>query len=212
MGRIFEQLDDTLMAWIGKQPMFFVASAPNDADGHVNLSPKGDMDTFRILGPTTFAYLDLPRQWRGDHRPPAGERQDRGDVLRVRWRAEGAAIAWQGSGRAGARPGVRRPGGGLRAIRCPAGHPAFGDRGGDHADLRFLRVCGAEDGAGRRAGAVGALGEHQEAANGDGWKEKYFFANNQESIDGLAGLDFPDGDPVLTDREQKKLTSAGKAL
>jgi hypothetical protein len=38
--------------------MFFVASAPLDANGHVNLSPKG-LDTFRILGPTTVAYLDF---------------------------------------------------------------------------------------------------------------------------------------------------------
>ena len=38
--------------------MFFVATAPLDANGHVNLSPKG-LDTFRILGPTTVAYLDI---------------------------------------------------------------------------------------------------------------------------------------------------------
>src|SRR5579862_2646093 len=38
--------------------MFFVATAPLDASGHVNLSPKG-LDTFRILGPKTVAYLDI---------------------------------------------------------------------------------------------------------------------------------------------------------
>jgi hypothetical protein len=38
--------------------MFFVASAPLDPAGHVNLSPKG-LDTFRILDPGTVAYLDL---------------------------------------------------------------------------------------------------------------------------------------------------------
>ena len=38
--------------------MFFVATAPLAADGHVNVSPKG-LDTFRVLGPTTVAYLDL---------------------------------------------------------------------------------------------------------------------------------------------------------
>jgi hypothetical protein len=32
--------------------------AASARDGHVNLSPKG-LDTFRILGPTTVAYLDL---------------------------------------------------------------------------------------------------------------------------------------------------------
>ena len=38
--------------------MFFVATAPLSGDGLVNCSPKG-MDSFRILGPTTVAYLDL---------------------------------------------------------------------------------------------------------------------------------------------------------
>jgi hypothetical protein len=38
--------------------MFFVATAPLDPRGHVNLSPKG-LDTFRILGPDTVGYLDL---------------------------------------------------------------------------------------------------------------------------------------------------------
>lgn len=36
-----------------------VATAPNDPDGHVNVSPKGGRDTFRIVDPATFAYLDL---------------------------------------------------------------------------------------------------------------------------------------------------------
>ena len=44
--------------FIQAQRMFFVASAPLDAAGHVNVSPKG-LDTFRILGPTRVAYLDL---------------------------------------------------------------------------------------------------------------------------------------------------------
>lgn len=35
-----------------------MATAPLDADGHVNLSPKG-LDTFRILDPNTVAYLDF---------------------------------------------------------------------------------------------------------------------------------------------------------
>ncbi len=38
--------------------MFFVSTAPSGDDGHVNCSPKG-LDTFRILGPTTVAYLDF---------------------------------------------------------------------------------------------------------------------------------------------------------
>src|SRR5262249_33298123 len=41
-----------------EQLVFFVASAPLSANGHVNVSPKG-LDTFRVLGPQQVAYLDL---------------------------------------------------------------------------------------------------------------------------------------------------------
>jgi hypothetical protein len=57
MGNQRTGIDDNLRAFIQAQRMFFVATAPLDAGGHVNLSPKG-LDTFRILGPTTVAYLD----------------------------------------------------------------------------------------------------------------------------------------------------------
>ena len=40
------------------QKMFFVATAPLAADGHVNVSPKG-YDTFSIIDPLTVAYLDI---------------------------------------------------------------------------------------------------------------------------------------------------------
>jgi hypothetical protein len=56
MGKLYESLDgvrDFLLA----QRLFFVASAPLSASGHVNLSPKG-MDSFRIVGPREVAYLD----------------------------------------------------------------------------------------------------------------------------------------------------------
>ena len=58
MGTIRTKLDDAARRFIEAQHMFFVASAPLDAAGHVNLSPKG-LDTFRILGPQTVAYLDF---------------------------------------------------------------------------------------------------------------------------------------------------------
>jgi hypothetical protein len=51
-------IDDVARKFIEAQRVFFVASAPLDAGGHVNLSPKG-LDTFRILGPTTVAYVDF---------------------------------------------------------------------------------------------------------------------------------------------------------
>jgi hypothetical protein len=58
MGKLFADISDDLRAFISAQHMFFVATAPLSADGHVNLSPKG-LDTFRVLGPTRVAYLDL---------------------------------------------------------------------------------------------------------------------------------------------------------
>ena len=58
MARTHDCLDEALVEWIGRQHVFFVASAPSGDSGNVNLSPKG-YDTFRVLGPTTVGYLDL---------------------------------------------------------------------------------------------------------------------------------------------------------
>jgi Pyridoxamine 5'-phosphate oxidase len=58
VGKIFSTIDDSVRKFIEAQPLFFVGSAPLDPDGHVNVSPKG-LDTLRILGPSTVAYLDL---------------------------------------------------------------------------------------------------------------------------------------------------------
>jgi hypothetical protein len=57
MGTVYEHIDDALEAFVLAQEMFFVATAPLSASGHVNLSPKG-LDTLRVLGPHTMAYLD----------------------------------------------------------------------------------------------------------------------------------------------------------
>src|SRR6185503_564318 len=45
--------------WLTRQPIFFVATAPNDPNSHLNLSPKGAAGAFRVLGPHTVAYVDL---------------------------------------------------------------------------------------------------------------------------------------------------------
>jgi hypothetical protein len=58
MGNAYDSISPELQAFIGLQHLFFVASAPSDSTGHVNLSPKG-MDTFRIFSPTRVGYLDL---------------------------------------------------------------------------------------------------------------------------------------------------------
>ena len=58
MGKVRAVIDDSARKFIEAQSVFFVGSAPLDSSGHVNVSPKG-LDTFRVLGPTTVAYLDL---------------------------------------------------------------------------------------------------------------------------------------------------------
>ena len=59
MAKLFEQIDDALRTFIEAQPMFFVATAPSGDGGHVNLSPKGGRNLFRVTGPRGFAYVDL---------------------------------------------------------------------------------------------------------------------------------------------------------
>lgn len=59
MGRVHDQIEEPLRAFLDAQPMFFVATAPLAADGHVNVSPKGLSGTFSVIDPTTVAYLDL---------------------------------------------------------------------------------------------------------------------------------------------------------
>jgi hypothetical protein len=58
MGKAYSEIDAALKQFIRAQSVFFVATAPLDAGGHVNLSPKG-LDSFRILRPRTVAYLDI---------------------------------------------------------------------------------------------------------------------------------------------------------
>jgi hypothetical protein len=59
MAKIFDAIDERLGAWIARQRMFFVGTAPSGDGGHVNVSPKGPIETLRILDEHTVAYLDL---------------------------------------------------------------------------------------------------------------------------------------------------------
>jgi len=52
-----DNIDSDLATWIGKQRIFFVATAPLSPTGHVNNSPKGG-EAFRVLGPLEVVYQD----------------------------------------------------------------------------------------------------------------------------------------------------------
>ena len=58
MGKSFDSINDSHQAFIQKQKLFFTASAPLSASGHINLSPKG-IDSFRVLSENRVAYMDI---------------------------------------------------------------------------------------------------------------------------------------------------------
>jgi hypothetical protein len=58
MAKTYDRLDDKLTAFIRRQKLFFVATAPLSPEGSVNLSPKG-YDSLAVLDPQTLAYVDL---------------------------------------------------------------------------------------------------------------------------------------------------------
>lgn len=58
MAKFYDSISPAHQAFIEKQHIFFVATAPLRAEGHVNVSPKG-LDCFKVLGPHLVAYMDL---------------------------------------------------------------------------------------------------------------------------------------------------------
>ncbi|MGW8889123.1 pyridoxamine 5'-phosphate oxidase family protein [Streptomyces sp. NPDC055749] len=59
MGKTYERIDGRLRTFIEAQHIFFTATAPLDAEGTVNLSPKGVSGSFAVVDERTVAYLDF---------------------------------------------------------------------------------------------------------------------------------------------------------
>ncbi|MFJ6631475.1 pyridoxamine 5'-phosphate oxidase family protein [Streptomyces sp. NPDC091376] len=59
MGQTYERIEGRIRSFIEEQPVFFAATAPLAADGHVNLSPKGRKGTLVVVDELTLAYLDF---------------------------------------------------------------------------------------------------------------------------------------------------------
>jgi len=76
MSKQLDAIDDELASWLGEQHVFFVATAPLSADGHINCSPKGG-DCFRVLGPLEVAYLD----YTGSGAETTAHLQDNGRIV-----------------------------------------------------------------------------------------------------------------------------------
>lgn len=209
MGRIFEQLDDGLVDWISRQHMFFVATAPTSPDGHINVSPKGAMDTFRVLGPTRVAYLDL----QGSGIETVAHLRENGRIVLMFCAFDGAPkiLRLHGRGRAVLSDDPEFP-----ALIAP-----FDLTDDIQATLRSIiavDVTRIADSCGFGVPRMDFVEERQQLfrwadaqqrQSGDGWMQKYQQANNRTSIDGLDGLDLPDD---VIDTESKRYSSSGRAL
>ena len=82
MGKIFDEISTEMRELISAQKLFFVSTAPLDATGHINCSPKGG-DAFRVLGLHEVAYADQTGWWHRNRGPSQGKRPDCDYVLRL---------------------------------------------------------------------------------------------------------------------------------
>ena len=97
MSKFFKALDAKHIAFIGKQPMFFIASA---AEGtRVNLSPKG-LDAFRVVAPNLVAYLDVTGS--GNETAAHAKASGRATILFCSFTRNPLLLRLYGSARAGA--------------------------------------------------------------------------------------------------------------
>jgi hypothetical protein len=58
MGRTYDVIDERLRGFLESQPVFFAATAPLAAEGHVNCSPKSNNGELAVLDERRVAYLD----------------------------------------------------------------------------------------------------------------------------------------------------------
>ena len=209
LGRIYDVIDNATRQWLTRQPMFFVATAPNDPDGHINLSPKGAAGAFRVLGPTTVAYADL-----------VGSGVETVAHLRENGRIVLMFCAFAGP------PKIVRLHGQGRVV--PNDDPEFATLLPEFSlddDARALTRGIVVVEATRISDSCGFVvprmdlvsqrdqllrwGEQQHAKNGESWKERYVAANNAQSIDGLPGYDPTE---ELGADEARAVSSRGRAL
>lgn len=178
MGTVHPEIDGRLAAWLGEQPVFFVATAARD--GHVNVSPKGLDGTFAVLGPHAVAYLDLT----GSGVETIAHLRENGRITLMfcAFDAKPRVVRLHGSGR------VHLPGEG--------GFAALSPRFGDHLAVRSIIEVDVErvsTSCGFGVPRMDLVGER--ATLTEYWVRKgsdavpaYWADKNAASIDGLPGL------------------------
>jgi hypothetical protein len=192
LGRLYDTLDGSLRRWLGQQPMFFVATAPDDPDGHVNLSPKGGAGLFQVLGPTTVAYLDLV----GSGVETVAHLRENGRIALMFNAFSGPPkiVRLHGKGRVAAEGGPE--------FEALLPHFSLTDETRPLArGIVVVEVTRISDSCGfgvprmelvAERDQLPRWSEQQRAKHGERWKQRYMFANSRASIDGLPGYDVAD--------------------
>ena len=180
MSKQHDAITPELKDWINNQRVFFVATAPLSADGHVNASPKGG-DAFRVLGPHHVVYQD----YTGSGAETAAHVRENGRIVIMFCAFEGP-------------PKIVRLHG--RAKLITAGHIRFAELAslfpnnpGTRAFVE-IEVKRVSDSCGYSVPFY-QFQSHRDAL--DRWSESkgsealevYRAAKNQTSIDGLPGFD-----------------------
>jgi hypothetical protein len=189
MAKVFDAIDDSLRAFIERQHVFFVATAPSGAEGHVNVSPKGGAGMFRVTGPLGFAYVDMV----GSGIETVAHLRDNGRICVMFASFEGPPkiLRLHGTGHV-----VQQADPGFAELL--AGFDV------DDAQRKAIRsivtvdVARVADACGYQVPRMDYAGERDQLVRyadnrirkeGPGAVRAYATANNAESIDGLRGLD-----------------------
>jgi hypothetical protein len=186
MGKVYSLLSADLTAWIKRQAVFFVATAPLSARGHVNVSPKGG-DALRILGPLEVAYQD----YTGSGAETAAHVRENGRIVLMFCAFDGPPkiVRLHGHGTLVAR--------GHERFEAIAAHfPTNpGTRGFVHVLIsRVSDSCGFAVPTYELKGGRDTL-DRWAINKGPEGLERYRREKNQKSIDGLSAFDVPHEKP-----------------
>ncbi len=180
MGKVHDGIDGSLADWIGRQHVFFVATATSDPDGTVNVSPKGTDGTLVVLDEHRCAYLDLT----GSGIETVAHLRQNGRIT-LMW------CAFEGPARI-----VRVHGTGTVVTPEDASWPELAQRFAGHRGARAIIVVSAQrvsDSCGYSVPLMGFTAERSRldewvAARTDEELVEYRERRNSLSIDGLPGL------------------------
>jgi hypothetical protein len=179
MGKVYDAIDERLAAFLAAQRVFFVATAPLAADGHLNCSPRG-LEGLAVLGPREVAWLDLT----GSGVETIAHLRENGRIVLL-------FCAFEGPPRI-----VRLQGRGTVVEPDDPGFDALRARFGDHEGVRaVIRVACTRisDSCGYGVPLLEHRGERPQLAawarrKGPEGLRAYQAEKNARSIDGLPGL------------------------